>query len=110
MTYLLIFGEILLFLYVVVEILCVFTYRRRLRKTVTVDLQTDHFDGELEAVFDKREAFFEGYRYCLEKLPEDFFKPKHRAQLSRRIDALIEHVSDPIEDIPPEQEQSDDRG
>ena len=108
MTWIFVFGEILLFLYLIVEIICVFTYRRRLRKTVAVDLGGDHFDGELEAVTSKREAFFEGYRYLLEKLPQDFFKPKHRGQLSRRLDELIS-CSDPTDDIPPEREQSDDR-
>ena len=108
MTWLLVIGEILLFLYLVVEIICVVSYRRRLRKTLTVDLMRDHFDGELEAVKDLRESFFEGYRYLLEKLPQDFFKPKHREQLSRRLDALISS-SDPADDTPPEQEQSDDR-
>ena len=107
MTWIFVLGEILLFLYLIVEIICVCTYRRRLRKVLTVDLANDHFDDELELVNDNREAFFEGYRYLLEKLPEDFFKPKHRLQLSRQITALIED-SDPTDGNPPEQEQSDD--
>ena len=103
MTWLLILGEILLFLYLIVEVICVFTYRRRLRKTLAVDLQRDHFDFDLDGINSAREAFFEGYRYLLYKLPEDFFKPKHRMQLAHMLNALSE-CSDPCGDIPPEQE------
>ena len=110
MTTIFIIGEIFLALYIILEFLCVITYRRRLRVTIARDLAVTNFDEELEFVENKREAFFEGYRYLLEKLPEDFFKPKQRARLSRRITALINNVSDPTDDIPPEQEQSDDRG
>ncbi len=109
MTWLLALGEVLLFLYLIVEIICVFTYRRRLRKVLTVDLEKDHFSDEIDILTGEREAFFEGYRYLLEKLPEDFFKPKHRARLSRRLSSLIEDRQDPSDDTPPEQGESDDR-
>ncbi len=98
---------VLFFFYIVVEIICVATYRRRLKNMVAANLVRD-FSAELNEVGNHRHAFFEGYRYLLNSLPEDFFKPKDRLKYNQKIDSLLDLQTTVVQE-PPEQSAEHDR-